>query len=74
MLHYSGKFPSLKRINSGYGGKFLHKHPFPRGYIPYSNPPQTPLASPGTPPQSQHTTITQQKIKHFPWGKIFYFF
>ena len=28
---YSGKFPSLKRIYSGYGGKFLHKHPFPPG-------------------------------------------
>ena len=33
MLHYSGKFPSLKRINSGYGGKFLQEHLFPRGYI-----------------------------------------
>ena len=41
MLHYSGKFPSLKRIYSGYGGKFLQEHlyiklkvgVFPRGYI-----------------------------------------
>ena len=33
MLHYSGKFPSLKRLYSGYGGKFLQEHPFPRGYI-----------------------------------------
>lgn len=38
---YSGKFPSLKRLYSGYGGKFLQEHlyiklkvgAFPRGYI-----------------------------------------
>jgi hypothetical protein len=41
MLHYSGKFSSLKRLYSGYGGKFLQDHlyikikvgVFPRGYI-----------------------------------------
>jgi hypothetical protein len=41
MLHYSGKFPSLNWLYSGYGGKFLQEHlyiklkvgAFPRGYI-----------------------------------------
>jgi hypothetical protein len=49
MLHYSGKFPSLKRIYSGYGGKFLQEHPFPRGYIqPKLYPPYVKFLAPKT--------------------------
>jgi hypothetical protein len=37
---YSGKFPSLKRLYSGYGGKFLQEHPFPpRHFLPKLYPP-----------------------------------
>ena len=42
---YSGKFPSLNRLCSGYGGKFLHKHLFPRRhFLPKLYPPLCPVS------------------------------
>ena len=48
ILHYSGKFPSLKRLYSVYGGKFLQEHLYiklkvgafpPRHFLPKLYPP-----------------------------------